>query len=37
VFADNTERCANLLLSILNLFDIEQDSIGESTNLLEIV
>jgi hypothetical protein len=37
VFADNTERCANLLLSILDLFDIEQESIGESTNLLEIV
>jgi hypothetical protein len=36
VFRDNTERCANLLLSILHLFDIERDSIGESTGLLEI-
>jgi hypothetical protein len=36
VFADNTERCANLLLSILHLFDIEQRSIGESTHPLEI-
>lgn len=37
VFPDNTERCANLLLSILHLFDIERDSIGESTGHLEIV
>jgi hypothetical protein len=36
VFPDNTERCANLLLSILHLFDIERGSIGESTGLLEI-
>ena len=36
-FPDNTERCANLLLSILHLFDIEQKSIGESTHPLEIV
>jgi hypothetical protein len=36
VFPDNTERCANLLLSILHLFDVERDSIGESTHLLEI-
>jgi len=37
VFPDNTQRCANLLLSILDLFDIERDSIGESTERLEIV
>ena len=36
VFPDNTERCANLLLSILHLYGIEQDSIGESTGLLSI-
>ena len=36
VFPDNSERCANLLLSILHLFDVERESIGESTNLLEI-
>jgi hypothetical protein len=36
VFPDNTERCANLLLSILHLFGVERDSIGESTGLLEI-
>jgi len=37
VFPDNTQRCANLLLSILDLFDIERDSIGESMERLEIV
>ena len=37
VYPDNKERCANLLLSILHLFDIEQRSIGESTHQLEIV
>ncbi len=36
VFPDNTERCANLLLSILHLYGIERDSIGESTGLLSI-
>ena len=36
VFPDNTERCANLLLSILHMYGIEQDCIGESTGLLEI-
>jgi hypothetical protein len=36
VFPDNAERCANLLSSILHLFDIERDGIGESTGLLEI-
>jgi Protein of unknown function (DUF1552) len=37
VFPDNTQRCANLLLSILQLYGIEQPRIGESTGLLEIV
>jgi hypothetical protein len=37
VYPDNTQRCANLLLSILHLYGIEQPSIGESTGLLEIV
>jgi hypothetical protein len=37
VFPDNTQRCANLLLSILHLYGIEQPSIGESTGPLEIV
>jgi hypothetical protein len=37
VFRDNTERCANLLLGILQLFDIERPSIGESTHPLELV
>jgi len=36
VFPDNTQSCSNLLLSILHLYGIERDSIGESTNLLEI-
>jgi hypothetical protein len=36
VFRDNTERCANLLLGILQLFDIERPSIGESTHPLEL-
>jgi hypothetical protein len=34
VYPDNTERCANLLLGILSLFDIERSSIGESTHPL---
>jgi hypothetical protein len=37
VFADNTQRCANLLLSILHLYGIERPSIGESTGQIEIV
>jgi hypothetical protein len=36
VFRDNTESCANLLLSILHLFDVERDSIGESTRPLTL-
>ena len=34
VFPDNTQRCANLLLSILHLYGVERDSIGESTGPL---
>ena len=37
VYRDNTERCANLLLAILHLYGIEQNSIGESTRPLEMV
>ncbi len=37
VYRDNTERCANLLLAILHLYGIEQNSIGESTHPLEMV
>ncbi len=36
VFPDNTERCANLLLGILHMFDIERESIGESTHALAL-
>ena len=36
VFPDNTERCANLLLGILHMFDVERDSIGESTHPLTL-
>jgi len=35
-FPDNTERCSNMLLSILNLYGIERDSLGGSTGLLPI-
>jgi len=36
VFPDNTEKHANMLLSLLHLYGIERDSIGGSTNLLPI-
>ena len=36
VFLDSTERTSNLLLSILRLYDIDRDSIGDSTGLLSI-
>jgi hypothetical protein len=36
VFADNTERTSNLLLSLLHLYGIERDSIGQSTGPLPI-
>jgi hypothetical protein len=36
VYPDNTEKTSNLLLSILHLFGIQRDSIGESTHPLEI-
>ena len=37
VFPDSTERTSNLLLSILHLFDVEEQSIGDSTDALTIV
>ena len=36
VYPDNTERTANLLLTILHLFGIQRNSIGESTRTLAI-
>lgn len=36
VYPDNTEKTSNLLLSILHLYGIQRDSIGESTHPLEI-
>jgi len=36
VFPDNTEKHANMLLSLLHLYGIERDSIGGSTHLLPI-
>ena len=36
VFPDSTERTSNLLLSILHLYGVERDSIGDSTGLLSI-
>jgi len=36
VFPDSTERAANLLLSILHMYGIERDSIGDSTGPLEM-
>jgi hypothetical protein len=37
VFPDNTQRTSNNLLSILDLYGIRLDSIGDSTGRLEIV
>ena len=34
VFPDNTQRKSNMLLSILDLYGIEQESIGDSTGRL---
>jgi hypothetical protein len=34
VFPDNTQRCSNMLLSLLKLYGIERDSLGDSTGLL---
>jgi hypothetical protein len=31
VFPDGTQRCANMLLSLLNYYGIEKDSLGDST------
>jgi len=36
VFPDNTEKHANMLLSVLHLYGIERSSIGGSTHLLPI-
>jgi hypothetical protein len=36
LYNDNVEKTSNLLLSILHLFGIERDSIGESTHALDI-
>jgi hypothetical protein len=36
VFSDSTERTSNLLLSILHLFDVDEQSIGDSTGALTI-
>jgi hypothetical protein len=36
VYPDNTEKTSNMLLSILHLFGIDRDSIGESTMPLDI-
>ncbi len=37
VFPDNTQRCANLLLSILHMYGIEADGIGESNGTVPLV
>jgi hypothetical protein len=34
VFPDNTQRNSNMLLSILDLFGIHRDAIGDSTGRL---
>jgi hypothetical protein len=34
VFPDNTQRCSNMLLSLLHLYGIERDSLGDSTGHL---
>jgi hypothetical protein len=34
VYPDNVQRCANMLLSILHLYGIERDSLGDSTGVL---
>jgi hypothetical protein len=36
VYPDNVEKTSNMLLSILHLYGIERDSIGESTHPLDI-
>jgi hypothetical protein len=36
VFPDNTEKTANMLLSLLHLYGIEQESFGGSTGFLPI-
>jgi hypothetical protein len=34
VYPDNVQRCANMLLSILRLYDIDRESLGDSTGVL---
>jgi hypothetical protein len=34
VFPDNVQRCSNMLLSLLDLYDIHRDSLGDSTGRL---
>jgi hypothetical protein len=34
VFPDNTQRCSNMLLSLLHLYGIERESLGDSTGPL---
>jgi hypothetical protein len=34
VFPDNVQRCSNMLLSILDLYDIHRESLGDSTGRL---
>ena len=34
VFPDNVQRCSNMLLSILDLYGIHRDSLGDSTGRL---
>jgi hypothetical protein len=34
VFPDNQQRCSNMLLSLLHLYGIEKESLGDSTGML---
>jgi hypothetical protein len=34
VYADGTQRCSNMLLSVLGLYGIDRDSLGDSTGHL---
>jgi hypothetical protein len=36
VYPDNTEKTSNMLLTLLQLYGIQRDSIGESTHMLDI-
>lgn len=37
VYPDNTQRCSNMLLGILELFGIERESLGDSTGRLSLI